>query len=62
MLRTQGVIRFPGASSGADAEIVAAREHGLPVFEIPKHYAAYTFPPVEKLKQWIRDEVAQPVA
>jgi hypothetical protein len=62
MLRTQGVIRFPGASSGADAEIETAIEHGLPVFEIPKHYAAYAFPPVEKLKQWIRDEVPQPVA
>lgn len=62
MLRTEGVIRFPGASSGADAEVEAARQHDLPVFEIPKHYASYAFPPLERLKQWIRDEVLQPVA
>lgn len=58
MLRTEGVIRFPGASTGADKEIEAAREHGLPIYEVPKPYHTYAFVPLEPIKKWIRESVA----
>jgi hypothetical protein len=39
-----GVLRLPGASSGADREVALARELGIPVFESRKELAEYVWP------------------
>ena len=39
LARCDALMRLPGKSTGADAELVFAREHGMPIFhEVPEVY------------------------
>lgn len=51
MLRCDAVLRTPGESSGADAEVLVAEERGIPVYDV-QDFATYPGV-VMRLRQWI---------
>lgn len=49
LARCDALVRFPGASTGADAEVEFAREHGIPCFIADPDFLTMTWP---VFRQW----------
>lgn len=56
LARCDGLVRLPGASAGADAEVAWCDEHGVPVHCVPLAWGSTTA--LVQLRSWL-DEVEE---
>ena len=53
LARCDGLVRLPGPSAGADAEVAWCVEHGVPVHRLPLAWGSTTA--LVRLRSWLDD-------